>query len=280
MTTWAGSLTVGASGDLLPANVRSLLTSLSVRASTTSIPEMTVELHDPMFGQLALGRWDKGITLAWEGWSMVIDEWEIPGGTVEQVSVKALDVVGAALKAQEGGKAWRTASATNALRDVVEEAAGAIYGPAATVKGAVARRGGDNPESSWDMGSRLATELDWRWFVVDGVAVFAPADWLADNPLDGQVWAITYGWFGSGLRPLEVPACRSSNVADDAATVEVQLVWDEARDIRPGHAAEFSGIDRFAGRYLVTSVDQTAGREQPVRVGLTQPKPPKKRAGS
>lgn len=125
-------------------------------------------------------------------------------------------------------------------------------------------------ESSWDSATRLAAEVNWRFYVAGGVAVFASDDFLISRPaqitLDDP--------FGDEILD------RPSYDWDHGKTIgEVTLTVDAGRwSVRPGNVAVLAGNKwgPLQGRWLIHDIDQNLFESTDCTITLTKAIKPRK----
>lgn len=135
---------------------------------------------------------------------------------------------------------------------------------------------GQEPETAWETDRRLADELGY-WLFEDGPQLFfGRPSWLLGRP-GAVVWKVkwTAGPGAGAIVPMVVPELRSSDDAEDAATVTLQLPHAAADRMRPGHVIDLTGVPPgFVGRYLVTSATVPHDGHTSIEVFATTPVDP------
>jgi len=110
---------------------------------------------------------------------------------------------------------------------------------------------GNADSSAWSTFQRLADELGYLCFEVNGVIVFGQPSWLVTvMPVASVVWNLD----DDSRAPTEHPTCTQSLDNNSRKTVELHVPAERANEFFPGFALDFSGIPKFEGRYFITSV--------------------------
>jgi hypothetical protein len=179
------------------------------------------------------------------------------GGTgYPEVRVEARSAGAQAMRRAKGALVYSNVSPTQFVEHLAAEVGGlAFLGEPSAARPQVTRAAaeGEEPESSWDCGQRLARELGYLAFEAGGIYHFGRPTWLVGQ---GFKWKVRWPGVAASdeLEPVSVPSCRRSADSPDAASISLELPYPTAALVRPGHVLELRGMTTFDGVYLVVGV--------------------------
>lgn len=256
----------------------------TVDISTGGQTEISLEFVDPGFALLASNIFQRKMPLSVDGLKCEIAVVET-GRSPEPmgVQIKARSYAVQKFKRTKDSIVRRNISPTDWLIAEAGAVGATVVAQSTTRRSQIARVNTESQQTStWDVMSTLAGELGFLFFEVGGVFYFGKPSWLIDRA--ASLWTITYGSDESSPTSpvvLDVPQCRSSENATQAATVELILERDVAIKMRPGDPVTFTGVPLFAGKYMVDSVNYSLlSTSEPVSVSLTTPIDPEPSKGA
>lgn len=271
------------SADVTAAVVGSPVLELSVDATS----ELSLELADPELALLRSGLFAERVKASAFGLDLEVAALEVTGDTgaahlVVDLRSAGVEVLkrrkGALLRRNTSPSAWVEAeAATVGLSARVQPSA-----KRATIARTSPSKGAPDadPESSWDVFTRLADELGgdgdpWLVFEFGGEVTFASRKWLAANP--PRRWTLVYPGRSTvpagALGVLGVPQVRRSQDADEAGTLEVDVPRTHGLGVRPGDVVALqTSFPVFGGvAHLVESVTIPAADEGVVHLSAVAP---------
>lgn len=249
-------------GAALRTDIAKLVTRWEFDLSATATSQLVVTLQDKSFNLLNSGLLDRRALVQWRDLDLVVsvdETGDTNGVPYVRVTARARGVQ--ELKKQRGATVWRNV----APHELVAAEAGKV-GLASLVDPTTARRAGiqrtsvagkpaTQQESTWDVFSRLASELGFWLFESAGTVVFGRPTWIVQNAMSSRTWH----WPTGGDDELQgVPVCRNSEDAD-TVTIDARILIDSGIDYRPGWAVNFHGIRGFEGTFIVTDMKAVPG---------------------
>lgn len=177
------------------------------------------------------------------------------------------------LKQAKGALVRRNLSPTEFAALEAKAAGLRFVGEASARRRQIARQTGDQAETSWDTIQRLAQEIGFIAFEAAGILYFGRPTWLVSRS-GARRWSVTWSPDPAQVSPglVGVPECRrSEDDASAAAEVTVDLVAEDADQIRPGDVLALAGVPTFSASYLVTSVRIPLDDTRPVVVSAQTP---------
>lgn len=271
-----------ARGGKLSADVAERVTTGSVELTSSEATQLTLQLIDDAdFNVLGSRLFDAGTPdkpgsrLDYGGLRLEVRAVEIGSlGTDNLLTITARSLGLSKLKRTRGAKVRRNLSPTAFARAEAKAAGLEFVGQSSGKRKTIARKGGDDAETSWDVITRLAGECGFITYEAAGVLYFGKPSWLVDE-LD----AYKLRWKGEQTSgDLDaLPVCRRSG--DDPkrlATVDAVLRGDAAEELTPGEALDLAGIPTFEGRYLIDTVTIPLAEGEPIDLRAQSPIDPEK----
>jgi hypothetical protein len=229
----------------------------SLRLSVDEVSELSFALSDPdLPGLLASGALEDRAEVRYLELRLELASVETGGGTGEAVVEARCRSAGAqAMRRAVGAHIERDVSPTQFMERRAAEVGLAFLGEPSAARPQVTRTEaeGEESESSWECGQRLARELGYLAFEAAGTYYFGRPSWLVGQ---GFRWKVRWprAEAADETDSDEVPVCRRSADSPDGASVSLRLPYPLAAAIRPGHVVQLLGMSKFDADYLVTSV--------------------------
>lgn len=213
----------------------------------------------------------------------------LPGTTITLRSAGATalrnHVVGDAPTVEASWSGW---SPTNVLQQLAGQAGLRFVGKGTLPRDTIVRQTDTTtktpPESSYDMGIRLAKEEGFWFFEVAGVVYFAPPSWLVARmpqfavDINQGVGAPSDQGGDQGCVGFpDLDETRSDDLTPGMPplTVTVKLPRERGELVRPGMACQFLGVPSFESTYIVTDVSWSEdGGIDPATVKMCSPTDP------
>lgn len=274
---------VVARGNGLTAQLVEAVTGANLSLSLGELTQFTLAVADPGLRILESRLLHSGGALDWWGLPMEVAVLEPGQGTTEQLTVTARSLVGLKMKRATGALVEANTTPTEFMARRVAAAGGKFVGEPSAGRPQVGRKApgpGEAPESDWDVGQRLATELGYIAGEAAGTYYFGRPSWLMGRAVP---WRVAWPGHPRGAAALRtgatetitLPTCRRSEQAPEAATVEAAVPWAAGVGIRPGaHRLELAGVPTFEGAYLITGVTIEVDGTTPVTIAGATPVDP------
>lgn len=271
-----------ARGGKLSANVAERVIDGAVELTSSEATQLTLRLVDDAdlnvlgSGLFAAGTPTKaGSRLNYGGLRLEVRAVEIaPRGSDHTLTVTARSLGISKLKRARGARVWRNLTPTQAARQLAKEAGLGFVGQSSGKRTSIARKGGEEVETSWDLLTRLASELQFIVYEAAGVLYFGKPTWLVEE-LDP--YRLRWKGAATGSHVDALPTCRRSGDDPKAlATIAAALRGDDAEDLTPGHALALSGVPTFEGRYLIDRITIPLVEGAPIDLSAITPIDPDK----
>lgn len=258
-------------GRGLISDVAEAVVDGSVSLSIDGATQLDVTFADYNLMLFKTGLFDKGGALDYDNLKLSISGREtLDGDGGEQLKITARSLGWRKLKWRRGSLVRRRMSPTSFVFREARAVGLQFAGEQSAVRSQVARQAN---ESSWDCIQRLATELGYVAFEAAGRLYFGRPTWLLSRPGTVKMWGVK--WAEDSTQRSDalksVPNCRDSEDSSWAAEVTVELLSEDADQIRPGDLFMLSGMRSFSGRYLVTDVTIPLTRDNAVTVTAKTP---------
>lgn len=189
----------------------------------------------------------------------------VDAGSVPSVRVDARSLAVQKLKRDKGAKNWGKVSPTEVAAQLALEMELGFFGEGTAAKEAIVRTQNENSdESSWDVLSRLASDLNFLVFEAGGILYFA-----SETNLVSSQPHIVFTWPCPENDPFYLHSLTVRRSDDDVWGGELRATVSRTNgtQIRPGMSVELRGVEYFGSRYfLIDSVEWEEGSESPVSV--------------
>lgn len=248
-------------------------TAFDIDMSIGGQTEISMEFSDPDFRLLEANTFQRKQLFTWRDLKCEIAVVETGDSPAPMgVKIKARSYAVQRFKRNKDAIVRRNISPTNWLIAEANLVGATVIGQPSANRAQIARVNTTNEQqSTWDVMTKLAGELGYEFFECAGVFYFGKPSWLVN-----RTTAFDFTWPEEDdlakINILDVPACRSSEDAKSAATVEVLVDRTLGTTIRPGMPVQFAGITAFAGKYIVSGVTWSELQPtEPVSVSLATP---------
>jgi hypothetical protein len=267
-------------GTELAADVQAAVTGAPVLTSTTDeVTKLTLSLGDPGWKLTRSGLFGKRASVDTAGLPLEVAVVEPgPMGGIEGLTVTCRARGVQLLKRTTGPLVRRDISPTEWIAVDARTAGYELVAEDTARRSQIARKAeqGRDPETAWQVARRLADEVGF-WLFEDGTRLyFGRPSWLLQRP-GATVWPVTWttGSPSGVIVPTAIPVLRSSDDAEEAATITLQLPHRQAETVRPGDLIDLDGVPAgFVGRYLVTSMTVPHDDHSPIDVAAATPVDP------
>jgi len=200
-------------------------------------------------------------------------------GRPEQVEISARGSQAQQLKRAKGAADFGKISPSAFAAQAARGADMGIFAEGSPAKAAIVRQNTEeSSESTWDVLSRLAGELDFVMFDSDRMLYFASEEFIIKNQVGFEL-----NYPSDENDPFYIYDFEFTRSDDEVlgADLSVSIARDNGVNIRPGMAVTFNGLEYFKDPMMVTSVewdtavvDQGLGEAvlEPVQVKARTPK--------
>jgi hypothetical protein len=245
-------------GQKVSLTAKDVISSVTFDSSTTAVTEIALTIEDPLFKMLKTGMFDLETPVTYRKTKLQVAVIETDaGGGQGGVVVRCRPVGVDALKKLRGPRVMNNVSPSEYVIAECKSANVTCVVEPSKKKGKVARdvkqKGQkyeeSNYPSAWTTFQRLATEIGYLMYEVNGVVYFGKPTWLVDkNPTLLVEWNTV-----DGKEPYTVPQFRHSL---DSKDIELSLELPLARvdEVAPGYGIKVTGFPKFAGTYFVTGI--------------------------
>lgn len=131
---------------------------------------------------------------------------------------------------------------------------------------------GTNEANAWTTFNRLATEIGFLCFELEGAIYFGQPTWFVKNMRQARV---TYRSPSSGYEMNGLPKADVSLDNDGRKSISFAVPLERQAEFRPGRGVSVSGVPGFGGTYFITSVDFPLAGPGEVSVSAVTPHNPK-----
>jgi hypothetical protein len=267
-------------GAALASDVQAAVTGDPMLTSTVDeVTQLALSLGDPGWKLARSGLFAKQASVETAGLPLEVAVVEPgPVGGIEGLTVSCRARGAQLLKRTTGALVRRDISPTEWIAVDARTAGYELVAEDTARRSQIDRKAeqGRDPETAWQVGRRLADEVGF-WLFEDGTRLyFGRPSWLLQRPA-ATVWPViwTTGSPSGVIVPTAIPVLRSSEDAEEAATIALQLPHRQAETVRPGEVIDLGGVPAgFVGRYLVTSVSVPYDGHSPIEVAASTPVDP------
>lgn len=276
----AGDL-VQIAGRKIAADVSGNISSIALDFSVGQVAELTISVLDPTGRLDDTPLADMGATVTVSG---IPGRWEIGAidanyGAGITWTYRARSALARQLRKTYKVGAEREVSPTDWVTRRVKELGGVAITQKSSKRATITQAGNEDKQSSLDVMSSLAGELEWEWLEVGGTFYFGDPHWAFKGGAKTPTWPVT--WKKS---PATDALAMSAVVSDDdtevSGTLELSLPYLAGSRIRPWHRLRVTGIGRFSGDWLVGGVSYPLDRVSDVAVRCNRPRKPRNKGGS
>lgn len=246
------SLIIGEIGEK-NVEIRDSVTSLNYEVSASLVSEITFVVHDPGFKMNNNNYFMIGRRVLFNGVEFEIAAVRLSHGSTDRTDVTARSRPMQRMRREKGNANFGVISPTAFASSVAERFGMNFFGQATPADGNIRRvQDENNDESTFDVLSRLASDLNFRFFEARNTMFFASEEFIVNNQPAVTVNVPSNqndAVFASDLK------LRKSADADTAATFQASFIKNATTtQIFPGAAFSFEGVNGFDGTFMVDRV--------------------------
>lgn len=261
----------------------------SLSLSTAQVGEVTFTVKDDGLKLLESGLVNRRTAARFLGLDLEVAALETSSAATPRLTVTLRAAGAQRMRRADGPLVRRNLSPTSFLESLARTHGLAFVGEPSAARQTIARAEpaagtGEERESDWELGQRLAQELGFIMFESAGTLTFARPSWLlARSSAQVTRWAARWDRrrnrsapraAGTELVLRTMPGMRASDDAEQGATGSIEVDRTNGIDVRPGHRVDLHGIPTFDGAYLVSSVSADLDGRSPVMLDLETPDDP------
>jgi hypothetical protein len=279
--------------DITPA-----ITRLAVSFTMDMASEINFEVVDKDFKFASAGYFDIRRDITYAGMLFEVSAVDVQrsSGLDPLYRVSARSKAIQLMKRDKGAEAFTGLTSTQFAATVAARFSMGFFGQETTKSQTIVKgRSSNVDESVWDVLTRVANDNQFVVFETNNILFFTSQTHLAgkwgdpDFIFQGNT-LIPFGWPESldsvfpgaqkRYQLMEMPTLRRSD--DDPMDAEGTILVERTngRQLRPGMTINLTGIPKFEGLYLITSVDFEEGVSDPVTVNFRIPSDPEAPSGS
>lgn len=273
------------SGAGYSAQLQNVTDTVTFSLALDKVTSMSIGLIDDYHLSLFNSRvLDKGTSLTYGEWRMVVDSVELNASTAgPRLDINALSVYVSAWQKQHGAKTWANADIsqwfTDRCRDVgMKAAVQPGLGRKTIVREANLESGF---QDTWEVMGQLKRELGLIMFERGQTLVVARPTWLMKQPGIIGEWPLWWDhWYNYSPAITGLPTYKGRNERPQDESLTFDLVSADAERIRPGDKVPLRGrfLGDMAGTWMVSDVGFPMTNGKPVSVTCIRPVDPAKEA--
>ena len=246
------SLTVGEIGER-NVEIRDSVTNLNYEVSASLVSEITFVVHDPEFRMNNNNYFMIGRRVVFNGIEFEIAAVKLNHGSTDRTDVTARSRPMQRMRREKGSANFGAISPTAFASTTAERFGMNFFGQQSPIDGNIQRvQDENNDESTFDVLSRLASDLKFRFFEARNTLFFATEEFIVNSQpaLEVNVPSETTDTlYASDLK------LRKSVDADTAATFQASfLKTDTTTQLFPGMSVRFNNVNGFDGVFMIDRV--------------------------
>jgi hypothetical protein len=247
-------------GQRLLTNVIDHVAAVDLDMSTSQVTELSFTIEDPNFKILSSGIFDLNTKVTYRGLKLIVAVLETnDGGGQGGLSVRCRPEAVSKLKQRVGTLVMSNISPSAfVLAECSKAGITALVDPKSSVRSRIARdlpqKGQQYDEaarpSTWTTMQRLAGEAGFLMYEIGGKLFFGRPTWLIQSQPKVEV-----PWYPeNGKEPYSIPEFRHS-IDNKDVDLSLILPLSRAGEVFPGYGITVSGFPKFAGTYMINSVN-------------------------
>lgn len=270
---------IGELGGKGMQRVLDALISLDFSWTLDSVSEVSFEIWDQDFAMTNANYFQvrRDVTIAGKEFEIAVVDISQGEGTAPKIKIDARTKAIQRMKRDKNPNAYGGGTATDYARTVAAQFGLNFVGQPTGTQAVQSQSSNEGKaDSVWTVLTKNASEAQFAIFESENTLYFASEEWLLGK------WAnipLNYPSFNPAepYPLIEIPQCRTSEDDVKAAEIKFLIERTNAINIRPGMSVDFTGINNFNGKYLVTDVAYIYGDQTPVGVSVRTPVKPEPR---
>lgn len=261
-------------------HIRAFTTEVSFSLSTGGSSQLTVRVNDKDLEMNNNGYWQIRQAISYDGREFEIAKISIDhkGEDMTMVTIDGRSAAIQQMKRDKGPVNYGRMSSTEWAAVQAENFGLGFFGEDSPEKEDIVRQSRENnDESTWDVLTRLASDLEYAVYEAGGILFFASEQYILDNQPEIDVaWPPEQGadYFPHSLR-----LSRSDDDPQGGDLTVTLTPRDNAKQLLPGFGLNLSGVSYFTKKFMITDVDWDEGSPSPVTVKAETPDPEEEEGG-
>ena len=261
------SLIIGEIGEK-NVQVRESLTSFSYDLTADMVSEIRFTVYDPKFAMHNSNYFMVGRTVTCMNQTFEIAAVATNHGAIDECDITARLQATQKMRRDKGARSFGAVAPSQVAAIVAAEVGLKIFAEDSVVNGEVLRESSENQdESTFDMLTRIANAIEYRFFEANGTLYFASEKFLIENQA-----AFTINIPSNPTDAFYAVKASLRRTADgkSAATAQISLLQnDSALSIYPGASFIVKGVSHFTNKFMVDKVGIEVGPSALVSISGT-----------